>query len=216
MTRHPICRALTAALLILLSGCPFAPPEDDCRKRGDCPCTGDDCFDQSTVAGLMKLVELSYEGRDIDRFRDLFDPSEYRFEFAQVDRDRDPTIPTEWDYHNEMQSTERLFDDDTVDRVVLNFNRAEPVPARAEDQLPGGPAGVLKVVLTSVHLEVHTVNELGEPLELLVDGDGAEFFVRSFPNQSSPGGVEWRVIRWRDKPIGGLSLGLLKRIAATE
>jgi len=28
--------------------------------------------------------------------------------------------------------------------------------------------------------------------------------------------VEWRVIRWRDKPIGGLSLGRLKRIAATE
>lgn len=209
MQKPRVLHTLVLALALAgLSGCPFAP------EKGKTPPPPDpNPFKEPTSASnvLDNLVK-AYEERNIGEYRKLFDEDEFFFEFAQVDRDRDPTIPAGWDFPTDQLSTENMFQDDTIDRIVLDFTKLERVAATAEDQLPGGPTNVWKVPVQSVHLEVHTVGEDGQPLEFLVDGDGADFFFREYPEEPAPSGApSWKIIRWRDKPVGGLlSMGEIK------
>ena len=151
---------------------------------------------------LLSNLILSYQARDLDEYASLFDPAEFRFQFSQLDRDSDPTIPPFFFFNEDRQSTSNMFGDDTIDRILVRFLRQAPVPATEDDDLPGGPAGVWKVAVHAVHLEIHVTDHDGMPLEYLVDGDRADFFFRQYPNEPINGQPSWKIVLWRDLAHG--------------
>ncbi len=193
----------------LLSGCPFSP------KKGKQPPPPDPnpYQEQTSPAAVLHNLIKAYQERTLPEYRKLFDSEEFFFEFSQRDRDTDPTLPIEWDFDADQKSTETLFQDESVDKIVLRMTLLERQQATEADQLPGGPAGVWKVVAQNVHLEVHTTDDNG-PLEYLVEADGADFFFREYPGELAPISrlPIWRIVRWRDKPAGSLfSFGEMKQ-----
>jgi len=193
-------RTLLPVTLLCLTS--FACKDDD-KKVIDPPI--DHYLPATSIANVLDNLVRSYEEMNIEKYRALFAEDEFFFEFAQVDRDRDPTIPTGWDFPTDQVSTENMFEDDTIDKIVLDFTKLAPVEATTGDQFPGGPNGVWKATVQSVHLEVHTVGEDNQPLEFLVDGDGADFFFREYPDEPVNGLPSWKIVRWRDKPVGGIA-----------
>jgi len=199
------------ALFVFLSGCPFSP-----GKSTKPPVVSSDFLDPISPENVLKNLITAYQQRKLDEYAKLFDQDEFFFEFSQLDRDSDPSLPLGLNYTEDQATTRNMFDDETLERIVLRFNRDAAVDATDLDQLPGGPAGVKKVIAQSVHLEVHTQNENGEPLEYLVDGDGADFFFRSYNVNRADGKPIYRIVRWRDKPVGGLfTVGQLKHGTAS-
>ena len=156
----------------------------------------------TSAANVLANLITSYRARQISRYIELLDHDAFRFEFSPVDRAHDPTMPTIWSYGDESLATQHLFNDARASRVLLRFEKTAAVPATADDQLPSGPDGVSKVVLSAVHLEVHTQTPSREPIEYLVNNDGAELYFREYPNELIDGSPRWRIVYWRDKPSG--------------
>ncbi len=153
-----------------------------------------------SAANVLANLTKAYEEQRADKYAALFDSTAYIFEFSVRDHEVDPSLPVNWIFEDEMGSARRLFADPQMHKVVVDFTALEPVPATTTDHLATGPEGVWKVELRQVHLEVHVEDEQGQPLEYLVESDGAEFFFRQYPNESIDGAPRWRIVRWRDKP----------------
>ena len=161
----------------------------------------------TSIANVFANFMRAYEERSIEEYAKCFDGPMFHFEFSERDRQSDPQIPFAWDFADDQASTKNMFDDETVDKIVLRFTQIAPVAATEADQLPGGPEGAWKVTLQNVHLEVHVVDNQGGPLEYLVENDGADFFLRQYPNEPVDGVPSWKIFLWRDRPAGALRFG---------
>ncbi len=65
-------------------------------------------------------------------------------------------------------------------------------------QIPNDMAGWTKIVLSNIFLTVETHNQTThDPLYYLVQGDQANLWF-------AKNGSTWTLVRWEDKPIGGL------------
>lgn len=191
---------MSCLALLLLAACQkdggtVGPPVDD----GYLPAT--------SPANLLENLKKAYQERTLEKYAALFDSDTFAFEFSQLDRDSDPSLPMRLSFIEDQQSTKAMMDDATLTRIVLRFAVEEKVAAVPADNLPSGPDGVWKVTLNAVHLEVHTQTESGEPLEFLVDGDSADFFFREHPEASIGGVPSWKIVYWRDRPIAGGARG---------
>lgn len=175
-----------------------------CKKDGGViePPVNDGYLPATSPANLLENLKKAYQERTLDKYAALFDSDTFAFEFSQLDRDSDPSLPMHLSFTEDQQSTKKMMEDATVTQVVLRFAIEEKVPAAPADNLPGGPDGVWKVTGNAVHLEVHTQDEIGEPLVFRVDGDSADFFFREYPEAPINGAPSWKIVYWRDRPIG--------------
>lgn len=152
---------------------------------------------------LANLIH-AYHSRSISKYTELFDSSVFRFEFSALDRGQTPGMPSTWSYYDDRAATQHMLNNPQVRDLGLRFNETEGVPATEADALPFGPDGVTKVVLESVHLEVPAVDGQGQPVEHLADGDRAEFYFRPYPDERIEGRPRWRIVYWRDVPVGDI------------
>ncbi|MCA9728714.1 MAG: hypothetical protein KC729_13575, partial [Candidatus Eisenbacteria bacterium] len=94
-------------LLVILAatpGCLFspsskdpAPPQEDYEKR-------------TTIAGVFHNLTVSYQLRDLDHYKLLFDQNDYQFVFDERDVTEDPDIPESWGWPEEQTSTRNMFE----------------------------------------------------------------------------------------------------------
>ncbi|MFN8548170.1 MAG: hypothetical protein U0527_09475 [Candidatus Eisenbacteria bacterium] len=175
-----------------------------CKKDGGViePQVDDGYLPATSPANLLENLKKAYQERTLDKYAALFDSDTFAFEFSQLDRESDPSLPMHLSFTEDQQSTKTMMEDAALTRIVLRFATEEKVAAAPADNLPGGPDGVWKVTANAVHLEVHTQNDNGEPLVYLIDGDSADIFLREYPEAPINGAPSWKIVYWRDRPIG--------------
>lgn len=144
-------------------------------------------------AGPVRALRSAYETRDLGLFAQLFDPDHFTFVFDPLDVLEDPTVPPSWEWADERAVTERLFADDRVRVIRLDYQVGPAAPVEPTD---GVPLDWYKVRVTDVDLLIE-VREPGddESFYFLVQGDQALFFVRRTEGSRLP---EWKIVEWRD------------------
>ena len=109
MRQYGIRKILPFVVMILLAaGCwnPFQP-----KEKG--PGKGEEYLPRTSPENVLHNFVLAYKRKDYVQYQPLFH-QEYKFHFAQVDIDRDPTIPQEWGLSQELASAEGMFADPLV------------------------------------------------------------------------------------------------------
>jgi len=104
----PFKLLLFAAVIFLAGGCwnPFQPEQTP-------PKPGEEYKPRTSPENVLWDLVLAYERKDFDHYQTLFH-KEYKFHFAKVDYERDPEIPPEWGYNEEMRSASKMFADPAV------------------------------------------------------------------------------------------------------
>jgi hypothetical protein len=156
---------------------------------------------QSSVANVLANLQKAYGKESIAEYRKLF-AEDFVFVFNPMDPiDPDHPNPAQWSLTEELTVTENMFTDSSVFKIELS-SYILGVPERV-DSLYYGPRA-WKVRVDEANLRVHTRNEDGTLLTLLVDGATEVFFLRQEPiRPASDGGPTWFIFRWEDQPIGG-------------
>lgn len=191
-----LAATILAASTMLLPAC---GGDDDPTPPG---CTATFCppyVELTSPGNVLTNLKLAYESRDAEMYALLFAP-DFVFQFSPDDVTQGNT-PAQWLLPDELQSSENMFADPTVDRVELtSFLIPAPRAATKTDNLPTA-LGIQVITIDAVRMSVFTRNSQGEVLELLVPGEQAVFFFRQ---DTVDGELRWRLVRWRDKPFGGL------------
>jgi hypothetical protein len=132
---------------------------------------------------------------------------EFTYIFAPQDIGGPHNNPESWGKADELLSAHHLFSKTDANKegyivqsVTLSFSRGPDVPNDMETWT--------KVVISQIFLTVTTrQKDTGDPLDYLVQGDQANLWL------VDEGGA-WKIIRWEDKPIGGLAAGPAIGLAA--
>jgi hypothetical protein len=149
----------------------------------------------STPTNVLKNLVEAYIDRDLVHADSVFEADAFTFEFAPAAREDDPTVPATWGYEDERLAMEHLFADRALSIVVMRSALHAPVAATGADSLPLSPAGLWKVRADSVHIDIRTVSQVGEPLEYVVASDRAEFYFREHPEAPARDSLpSWRLV----------------------
>jgi len=201
---HPVYRAgirsrlaaLCGTCLILFSGCgesdgsgshPIVPPAERYEAN-------------SSPESVWRNLVRTYEDQDYARFEPLFDCARFGFETVEPGAALGDTL----DCEAVKRTAQDAFSDPALDRIEIQSGIQLVELAEEADRLPFASDDVVKFTLF-LHAEVHLVNDAGEPVEFLFDGDGVEVYFRQYPLElASDGKPVWKFVYWRGPRLLGL------------
>lgn len=186
-----------AALMLVAPGCLFSPDP----KPPEPPVS--QYMPRTTISGVLNNLQVAYENRDLQRYKELFDLDEFMFVFDPIDvNDPDTDIPESWFWPEEETATRNMFEDDLVERIELSFVQGTPAnPSESDEEDRPFPEGTKKVIVTEVNLLVD-VRQDPENVRYEVRGDNAWFFLVQDTTEVQDGLPVWKIFEWRDKTIG--------------
>jgi hypothetical protein len=167
--------------------------EDRCDKCSDppIPCLDPDCVPPSSLQEVLEALRQAYAKRYLDHYARLF-ADDFAFYFDPSDSSL-PGFPRSWDRAHELACAARLFQSDTVDRIVLDWEPGTAVPS--PEVLPS----TWRVRVRLGHLQILRRDLEGRRDTLEVPGGTQLFYLRPDPSRPSPSGLpSWYIVRWED------------------
>lgn len=206
--------ALVGVGIFFLAGCSGTEP----TKSTPPPLDSESAEQRAQLSSMLDRFRTSYVGRDLETYADLF-REDFRFVFDPQDVAENPDIPDYWFWHDEMQSTGNMFEEDLIKSISLDFVAGTDVPATEGDE--GNwefPPGTRKVTLSEVELRVVMIDpDGGEDIVYQVTGDQAVLFLVHDALDLAGSWRGWKILEWRDRRIGAaptidLSWGQVKNL----
>lgn len=126
-----------AAAALLTVACPFEPPGNG---------TGEPPAGFTTPAGVLELIEQSYNERDIEKYKSALKRDVFVFYFNPADVGETVNgyvIPQSWTYTEDTSATKNMFEKAyDVDLLIFTENIPKPEP------------GATEFYITQVHIDL--------------------------------------------------------------